>query len=225
MNAQRSGRSSASSSRRGGGGGSMNYGAGAEYDYSGGNLRYGTGKYQQRANDGYSGGVNLSTNGHSMQHNVYTGGRDYGASYDRAYGRTMMEDMMYDDMMMEEEMMMMYDEFGDDMMSYEDTMMMGGGRMGPRGGGGVFRDEYYERSGRGGPRAYSNARNGGYTTNGRSHQFNSRMDERRRYSDDFYYGDDAYFAERGGYGDYPPERTMRSGMGGGPAGLLRDELF
>ena len=203
-------------------------GVGAEYDYSGGNLRYGTGKYQQRANDGYSGGVNLSTNGRSMQHNVYRGDRgDYGSSYDRAYGRTMMDDMMMDDLMMEEEMMMMYDEFGDDMM-YEDMMMgggvMGSGRFGPRGGG-VFAEEYAERSGRGGPRAYSNPRNGGYSTNGRSHQFNSRMDERRRYSDDYYYGDDSCYSERMFPGDMPMDRSMRGGFGGGPAGLLRDEMY
>lgn len=222
--------------------------AGAEYDYSGGNLRFGTGKYQQRANDGYSGGVNLSSNGHSMQHDIYTGGRSggggkdlIGSRYDRgggAYGRGGggYDDDMFpfdEDMMMEEEMRMM---------EYED-MMMGGGGGGPMGGGGdyyddlyyqrtpgagglsggggggVFRDEYYERSGRGGPRAYSNSRNGGYTTNGRSHQFNSRVDEMKRYDDGYYYGDDAYYAERGGYGDMPPPR---SSFGGGPVGLLRD---
>ncbi|KAL3916468.1 MAG: hypothetical protein SGILL_005164 [Bacillariaceae sp.] len=226
MNSQRSGRGQSR------GGVNMN-GAGADYDYSGGNLRYGTGKYQQRTNDGYSGGVNLSNNGHSMQHNVYTGGKDdrYGA-YGRAYERTMMDDMMYeDDMMfgMEDEMMMMYDEFGEDM--YMDDMMMGGGvmgsdRMGPRGGGGQFREGYSERSGRGGPRAFSSSRNGGYTTNGRSHQFNSRMDERRRYSDDYYYGDDEFYAQRGGMGDRPPERRPGPGYnGGGNAGLLRDEMY
>jgi hypothetical protein len=211
MNAQRS-------STRGGARGNMN-GAGADYDYSGGNLRYGTGKYQQRANDGYSGGVNISSNGRSMQHDIYTGGRDVGRRYDRAYGAYDNDMMFDDDMMMEEEMMMMMDDY---------DMMMGGGDYlddlyysRTPGAGGVFRDEYYERAGRGGPRAYSNNKNGGYTTNGRSHQYNSRMDEFRRYDEGFYYGNDAYYAERGGYGDLPPPR---GNFGGGRAGLLRDML-
>jgi hypothetical protein len=218
-------------------------GGGADFDYSGGNLKFGTGKYQQRENDGYTGGVNLSTNGRSMQHNVYTGGRDarYGA-----YGQS---SPMYDDVMMVDD-----DDLYDDMMMYggaDDMMMYGtGGAMGGdmmmydmdlgyyndqrRRGGGVFRDESYERAGRGGPRAYSNSRNGGYTVNGRSHQFNSRMDERRRYNDDFYYGDDQYFAARygggvgpGDYYDYDDEYGPGAMGGGGgrrsgPSGLIRD---
>jgi hypothetical protein len=227
MNAQRSGTGSR--------GGSSSYlgqnRKGADYDYSGGNLRFGTGKYQQRVNDGYTGGVNLSTDGRSMQHDVYASGRNVGSRfYDRLHG-------VYDDY----DVMGIYNEddgfdmmLDDDRMMYDDydMLMMDGNndyyddlyyRRTPGGsgdrdrGGGVFRDDYYERAGRGGPRAYSNSRNGGYTTNGRSHQYNSRLDELRRYQDGFYYGDDSYFAQRGGLGDVPPPQH-----GGGSAGLLRD---
>jgi hypothetical protein len=255
MNAQRSSSDSdsgsGSNSRVVGGGSSFprggNRNIGADYDYSGGNLRFGTGKYQQRVNDGYSGGVNLSSSGRSMQHDIYNSGRrdgrqrryyddrfngpyngdddlmlfpenDYYDNEDDGYNYRMLEDydrmMMYDDDEMD--MMMGDHEYYDDLY-YRRTP--GGG-----GGGGVFRDDYYQWSGRGGPRTYSNSHNGGYTTNGRSHQYNSRMDELRRYQDGFYYGDDSYFAQRGGYGDLPPPRHRGRFGGGGRAGLLRDML-
>ena len=75
----------------GGGGGSSSSG-GTDYDYSGGNLKYGTGKYTQRANDGHNGGVNVSKNGRSMQDSVYREDRE---NVDRARGRPTrdMEDM------------------------------------------------------------------------------------------------------------------------------------
>jgi hypothetical protein len=242
-----------SSGRSGGGGGksssrprmNMNS-AGQDFDYSGGNLKYGTGKYQQRENDGYTGGVNLSSNGRSMQHNIYTGGRDprngpYGRYGDDDDDTMMMydDDLMYDDgMMMMDDAMMMGGRYANDMygggdmdrLYYEDQR-----RRGVSGGGGIFRVEDFERAGRGGPRAYSNARNGGYTVNGRSHQFNSRMDERRRYSNDFYYGDDEYFASR--YGDNRPGGYYYEDYNDGPdvggpgirssgsSGLLRDMMF
>jgi hypothetical protein len=72
---------------RSGGGGS----GGNDYDYSGGNLKYGTGKYTQRANDGHNGGVNVSKNGRSMQDSVYREDRE---NVDRARGRPRdMDDM------------------------------------------------------------------------------------------------------------------------------------
>ena len=85
--------------RRGGGGGGSTMGGsggsssgGTDYDYSGGNLKYGTGKYTQRANDGHNGGVNVSKNGRSMQDSVYREDRE---NVDRARGRPTrdMEDM------------------------------------------------------------------------------------------------------------------------------------
>jgi len=68
---------------RGGGRGGRQ-GGGQDYDYSGGNLKYGTGKYTQRENDGYQGGVNISKNGRSMQDNVYREDRE---NVDRSRGR------------------------------------------------------------------------------------------------------------------------------------------
>jgi hypothetical protein len=58
------------------------YGGGQDFDYSGGNLKYGTGKFTQRENDGY--GVNISKNGRSMQDSVYREDRN---NVDRARGR------------------------------------------------------------------------------------------------------------------------------------------
>jgi len=77
------------SSNRGGGPGGRQGGfpqrrGGQDYDYSGGNLKYGTGKYTQRENDGYQGGVNISKNGRSMQDSVY---REDRQNVDRARGR------------------------------------------------------------------------------------------------------------------------------------------
>lgn len=92
-----------------------NYGGGNDYDYSGGNLKYGTGKFTQRES---SGGVNLSKNGRSMQDSVYREDRN---NVDRARGRPRGE----------------FESFGSRMDEIEDLergMGRGGGRGGPREG-------------------------------------------------------------------------------------------
>jgi hypothetical protein len=90
-----------------------NYGGGNDYDYSGGNLKYGTGKFTQRES---SGGVNLSKNGRSMQDSVYREDRN---NVDRARGRPRGD----------------FESFGSRMDEIEDLergMGRGGGRGGPR---------------------------------------------------------------------------------------------
>jgi hypothetical protein len=74
------GRGGPSGYMNGGGGGGG--GGGEDFDYSAGNLKYGTGKYTQRGND--QGGVNVSQNGRSMQDSVY---REDRRNVDRARGR------------------------------------------------------------------------------------------------------------------------------------------
>mmetsp|Transcript_57758 Transcript_57758/g.64603 ORF Transcript_57758/g.64603 Transcript_57758/m.64603 type:complete len:486 (-) Transcript_57758:533-1990(-) len=74
--------SSGSTSRDRGRGGARGGGGNAnDYDYSGGNLKYGSGKYTQRE---HQGGVNLSSNGRSLQDQVY---REDRQNVDRARGR------------------------------------------------------------------------------------------------------------------------------------------
>lgn len=58
------------------------------YNANNNNLYYGTGSYNQRVNDGYSGGVNLSSNGRSQQENLRRRSFNYGDRND---------DYMYDD--------------------------------------------------------------------------------------------------------------------------------
>ena len=131
-------------------GSEQGYGNGQDFDYSGGNLKYGTGKYTQRENDGFSGGVNLSKDGRSMQDSVY---REDRHNVDRARGRHRMDGRMED--------------FGSRMDEIEDLERgmgrnerggMGGRRNGPREG---MRDRMMRnRSGGGGGRMLRDNRGG-----------------------------------------------------------------
>lgn len=148
--------------RSSGGGGSSS--GGNDYDYSGGNLKYGTGKYTQRANDGHNGGVNVSQNGRSMQDSVYREDRE---NVDRARGRP--RDMDMDDISMGRGGPPMggmeggnNNDFGSRMGDLEDMerdMGMRQGRGGPRRGD---RDEeFMDMEGGGGARDRMGGRGGG----------------------------------------------------------------
>lgn len=215
---------------------------GNDYDYSGGNLKYGTGKFTQRES---AGGVNLSKNGRSMQDSVY---REDRHNVDRARGQP--RD---------------FESFGSRMDEVEDLergMGRGGGRGGPReglrdrmmrggsgrgmdlhemdefgdgpgirdrmGGGGLLRD--MQDSGGRGRESYdefgsppkvmggsSRGRGGGY----RSNQFeNSISNERRRFEEYGHrmseYGDDEY-SRGNGIIDFESTGSRGGGrrMGGG----------
>lgn len=189
--------------RRGRGGPSDYSNGGEDFDYSGGNLKYGTGKYTQRENDGYQGGVNLSKNGRSMQDSVYRDDRrnvdrargrprnDFGSRMDeiedleRGMPREGMRDRMMRNrgrggMMRDANDMEDMDNFGDQQFGIRDRM----------GGGGLLRDMQEDRGGRGvyddfgaAPKIMggsSHGRGGGY----RSRQFASDIsNERRRYEE------------------------------------------
>lgn len=172
-------------------------GGGDGFDYSGGNLKYGTGKYTQSANDGYQGGVNVSRNGRSMQDNVY---REDRRNVDRARGRARNDFGSRMDEIEDLERGMPREGMRDRMMrgrggmrNANDDYDMEGfqGEFGMRdrmGGPGLLRDM---QEGRGGRSSYddfgapgrvmggsSHGRGGGY----RSNQFaNTVSNERRRY--------------------------------------------
>ena len=197
-------------------------GGGDDFDYSGGNLKYGTGKYTQSANDGYQGGVNISRNGRSMQDNVY---REDRRNVDRARGRprndfgSRMDEIEDFERGMPREGMrdrMMRNRGG--MRNANDDYDMDGfsGEFGARdrmGGPGLLRDM---QVGRGGQSNYddfgapgrvmggsSHGRGGGY----RSNQFaNDISNERRRYAEYGHRMDD-YMED--GFGD-----RRRGGRGG-----------
>ena len=175
------------------------YGGGQEFDYSGGNLKYGTGKYTQRENDGYQGGVNMSRNGRSMQDNVYRQDRE---NVDRAMGRNREDFSRMDEV--------------EDM-----ERGMGGGRSfhnGARdrmGGGGLLRDqqrigdrrEVFDEFGApptimGGS---SSRRQGGY----RSRQFENGLSNERRLYEEYGHRMDEF-------------DDMDRGMGGGFEGRRRN---
>lgn len=209
-------------------------GGGQDYDYSGGNLKYGTGKYTQRGADGFQGGVNLSKNGRSMQDSVYREDRN---NVDRARGR----DRGFDSRMDEIEDMEMG---GGPREGMRDRMMRGGDRDGGfydeggfegRGGGGIrdrmggsglLRDhqEIDARNTEGGfgyddgfgaPTTImggsSKGRGGGY----RSSQFESNISNERRRFEDFGGRMNEYLDERDGIIDFEDRsggsRRMRSG--------------
>lgn len=202
-------------------------GGGQDYDYSGGNLKYGTGKYTQRENDGYQGGVNISQNGRSMQDGVY---REDRQNVERARGRPRygrmdeLEDLergLYGgggDRMMrgnrrenEEREMFEMEEFGE---GARERMGGGGLLRDLQGGGGRHReggfDEGYPTRGGKVMGGSSHGRGGGY----RSSQFQSGLsNERRRYEEfGFRHHDDGDFddmmMEGGG------RRSSRGGRNG-----------
>lgn len=198
------------------------YGDRHEYDYSGGNLKYGTGKYTQRENDGYQGGVNMSDNGRSMQDNVYREDRN---NVDRARGRPSYNSRMDEIEDLERGMGGPHEGMRDRMMRdrrggrggdlFDDEGGFGRGPMGIRdrmGGGGLLRDMQdaggRERENYGvyddfGSQAKvmggsSKSRGGGY----RSSQFEAGLsNERRRFGQ---YGSrmDGYMAGRDGIIDH-----------------------
>lgn len=223
--------------RRGRGGPSgYTNGGGEDFDYSGGNLKYGTGKYTQRANDGYGGGVNLSQNGRSMQDSVY---REDRRNVDRARGRPRNDFGSRMDEIEDLERGMPREGMRDRMMrngrggrggmmrdandEYDmDRFEGAGGQFGIRdrmGGPGLLRDMQEDR--RGGS-AYddfgaapkimggsSHRRGGGY----RSNQFDSGLTNERRRYEEFGHRMDDYYDERDGFVHENGGRRRR-GMGG-----------
>lgn len=217
------------------------YGGGQDYDYSGGNLKYGTGKYTQRGNDGYQGGVNLSKNGRSMQDSVYREDRN---NVDRARGRARSFDRM-DEI---EDMEMGRRGSGGPREGMRDRMMRGRGRDGGfyedsgfegrggirdrMGGSGLLRD-HQGIDGRHRERTYgyddgfgtppkvmggsSNSRGGGY----RSSQFEADISNERRRFEDYGFRIDDYLDERDGVIDYDSRGGARRRRSGGSTNFDR----
>lgn len=209
------------------------YGGQQDFDYSGGNLKYGTGKYTQRENDGYQGGVNISENGRSMQDAVYREDRN---NVDRARGRPSynsrmdeIEDLergmpregMRDRMTRSRRNGMggdLYDERGDfPTMGMRDRMGGGGLLRDMQDAGGRSRDMYNGYDDFGPPPKVmggsSRGRHGGY----RSSQFESGLSNERRRYEEYGFRMDDYMDERDGLID--PEsfgsggRRQRGGDG------------
>eukprot|EP00531_Pseudo-nitzschia_arenysensis_P015613 CAMPEP_0116142588 /NCGR_PEP_ID=MMETSP0329-20121206/14990_1 /TAXON_ID=697910 /ORGANISM="Pseudo-nitzschia arenysensis, Strain B593" /LENGTH=349 /DNA_ID=CAMNT_0003637837 /DNA_START=68 /DNA_END=1117 /DNA_ORIENTATION=- len=220
--------------RRGRGGPSeYSNGGGEDFDYSGGNLKYGTGKYTQRANDGYGGGVNLSQNGRSMQDSVYREDRrnvdrargrprnDFGSRMDeiedleRGMPREGMRDRMMRNrggrngggMMRDANDMHDMENFGDSQFGMRDRM----------GGSGLLRDMQEDRRGGGvyddfgsPPKIMggsSHGRGGGY----RSSQFESNISNERRRYEEFGHRMDEFDDYEGGGGGGMRRRGGRGG--------------
>jgi len=198
------------------------FGGQQEYDYSGGNLKYGTGKYTQRDNDGYQGGVNISENGRSMQDAVYREDRN---NVERARGRPGYNSRMDEMDDLERGMGSPREGMRDRMMRnrrngrshdlFDDEDGFGRGTMGFRdrmGGGGLLRD-FQDPGGRnrddcGGYDDFGSApkvmggsskgRGGGY----RSSQFEAGLSNERRRYEEFGFRMEDYLDERDGIIDY-----------------------
>lgn len=220
--------------RRGRGGPSEYSNGGEDFDYSGGNLKYGTGKYTQRVNDGYQGGVNISQNGRSMQDSVY---REDRHNVDRARGRPRndfgsrmdeIEDLERGMGNRPREGMrdrMMRNRGGRGMMRDANDMEdMDGfqGQYGVRdrmGGSGLLRDMQEDRGGRsayddfGSPPKImggsSHGRGGGY----RSSQFSAGLSNERRRYEEYGFRMDDYLDERDGFVDRESGGRRRRGGG------------
>jgi hypothetical protein len=219
--------------------GRANRGGGQDYDYSGGNLKYGTGKYTQRGNDGYQGGVNLSKNGRSMQDSVYREDRN---NVDRARGRPRgfesrmdeIEDMEMGPGGPREGMRdrMMRSRSRDDGFYEEGGFESRGGIRDRMGGSGLLRDhqEIGSRN-REGTFGYddgfgtppkimggsSKSRGGGY----RSSQFESDISNERRRFEEYGHRMDDYLDERDGIIDFESRSGSRRRRSGGSSNFDR----
>jgi len=202
------------------------HGGHQEHDYSAGNLKYGTGKYTQRGNDGYQGGVNMSENGRSMQDAVYREDRN---NVDRARGRPSFNSRMdeIEDLErgmpregMRDRMMRdrrnggggdLYDDReGFPTMGMRDRMGGGGLLRDMQGAGGRSRDMYDDFGSQ--PKIMggsSKGRHGGY----RSSQFESGLSNERRRHEEFGFRMDDYMDERDGHIDLDGGRRRSGGDG------------
>ena len=192
------------------------------FDYSNGNLKFGTGRYNPGQQMNGSGGVNLTTNGKSLQHNVATAGRTDGRRAGSRSGRDI-DRMYYDDYNMN-------NDFGGGNDYYDDMVGSGGLSIG-RGGAPAYGYGRSGGSGGGGPSAgygYNAHASGGVPTErgGRiksslmtMRMYGGRGGGRNSYYDDSYYDDYDYFDDDEFPSIEPYEGTFsRNLMGGGFSG-------
>mmetsp|Transcript_45872 Transcript_45872/g.111874 ORF Transcript_45872/g.111874 Transcript_45872/m.111874 type:complete len:673 (+) Transcript_45872:131-2149(+) len=205
------------------------------FDYSNGNLKFGTGRYNPGQQMNGSGGVNLTTNGKSLQHNVATAGRTDSRQAGSRSGRDM-DRMYYDDYNMKHEFGL-----GGGGGDYYDDMVGGGGLSIGSGGAPTYGYGRSGGSGGGGPSAgygYNAHASGGVPTErgGRikSSLMTMRMyggrgggggGGRNSYYDDSYYDDYDYFDGDDEFPSIEPYEGSfsRNMMGGGGRGM-RNEL-